>query len=929
MPNDSHRDLPDVSLFASPGFDGSGYVICQSDANNGIPCNLTTGEVNFLVVGGTSASAPAFAGVMALINQKESTAQNPAPRQGNANYVLYALAKKSGASCASIQKEAAGCTFNDITHGNSYIKTQYGSSAGTNSVPCKGGSLNCSVTSASENGVLVETTSSTTEAWTVTTGYDLATGLGSVNINNLATNWGTVSTVATTTTLTLSPTTGITHGTGENVTVNIAVTPKSGTATGDVSLIATISGPNGSTTQGLDQFTLNTSGKVVNGTTTSLPGGTNYQVYAHYAGDGTNAPSDSAPVSVTVGKETSQTFIVVPTFNSSGNQTSGNTSSVPYGSFYIISLFATDKNAVASSTGPPNPACYQVYALTCPTGTITLTDGGAPLGTGGGGAGVFNLSSSGYTQDLAVNLLGGTHTLSATYSGDNSYQSSTSATTTFVVTPALTSLTLAAPSNPVVGIPNTITANGRESDPNGGVAPTGTITVYDGSSVLGSPVTFLGYEGPGAGFSIGVPVTFASGGNHSLTAKYSGDANYGSATTSAQIVHALYLPTLNVQASSTNIPYGTSITVTATVNTGQKTPTITGQITFGSTSGLDTISVGPTTQGTDSSGNLILQATATLVPQVTEYFYASYAGDSNYAPTGQSFVTLTVNIPDFTLGPPNGLNVIAVAGQPASGQVSITPLTQTPSTVQLSFLNSAPIIFGYNITLSPQQVNLNGSMLPATVTITPSNSAPLSVMSSKPRHAGLYPFERRNWWLLSFATALAGLWLLGRSQRRKRFRTALGLAAASFIFLILGCGGGGGSVGQGGGGGTGGSGSGGSLQPTTITLTTSNAKVSQTGTFTLTATVSGQSPTGTVQFYNYGSSYGLPVILTNGQAQTQGISNSVALYKFTASYSGDSNNKPSTSTASVTQVVTGTVSYTVVAATGGDIHILNGYVGLQ
>src|SRR5208337_4331641 len=106
---------------------------------------------------------------------------------------------------------------NDVTHGNGYIATEYGSSVGTNSVPCVGGSPNCSVTmTGGGSGVLVEPTSSTTEAWTVTAGYDTVTGLGSVNVGNLATKWGTVSTVSTTTTLTLSPTTGITHGTNEN-----------------------------------------------------------------------------------------------------------------------------------------------------------------------------------------------------------------------------------------------------------------------------------------------------------------------------------------------------------------------------------------------------------------------------------------------------------------------------------------------------------------------------------------------------------------------------------------------------------------------------------------------------------------------------------------------------------------------------------------
>src|SRR6202008_4743256 len=125
MPNDSHRDLPDVSLFASPGFDGSGYIVCQADADGGIPCNLNAGAMDFLILGGTSASAPAFAGVMALVDQYQA-AHGGSSRQGNANYYLYALAKSVGASCTSSAMEAAGCIFNDVTHGNSYAITRFG-----------------------------------------------------------------------------------------------------------------------------------------------------------------------------------------------------------------------------------------------------------------------------------------------------------------------------------------------------------------------------------------------------------------------------------------------------------------------------------------------------------------------------------------------------------------------------------------------------------------------------------------------------------------------------------------------------------------------------------------------------------------------------------------------------------------------------------
>src|SRR6266404_1712688 len=91
---DSSRDLPDVSLFSSDGKNGSFYIICESDQDitGGSGCNLTKFTTtapfhDFQAVGGTSAATPTFAGIVALVNQK--TGQ----RQGNVNYVLYALAK--------------------------------------------------------------------------------------------------------------------------------------------------------------------------------------------------------------------------------------------------------------------------------------------------------------------------------------------------------------------------------------------------------------------------------------------------------------------------------------------------------------------------------------------------------------------------------------------------------------------------------------------------------------------------------------------------------------------------------------------------------------------------------------------------------------------------------------------------------------------
>ena len=142
-------------MFASPGFNDTGYIVCQQDRNiyNDQPAcdlNTQTGYLDFHVFGGTSASAPAFAGVMALVNQYQA-AHGGSGRQGNANYILYALAKKSGASCTSSATEAASCIFNDVIKGSSRLPTG-GVGLGTNSVPCTGGKPNCSVAVASRHG---------------------------------------------------------------------------------------------------------------------------------------------------------------------------------------------------------------------------------------------------------------------------------------------------------------------------------------------------------------------------------------------------------------------------------------------------------------------------------------------------------------------------------------------------------------------------------------------------------------------------------------------------------------------------------------------------------------------------------------------------------------------------------------------------------
>ena len=153
-------------------------------------------------------------------------------------------------------------------------------------MPCAAGTPNCTVqTPGDQFGVL--------SGYTTGTGYDLATGLGSVNVNNLVTKWNTATFRSSATTLTLGPpTSGITHGQAVNVNISVAPGSGSGTPSGDVSLLT-------STGVSVSGFTL--SNGAFSGTTTLLPGGT-YSVTAHYAGDSIFGGSDSTPVSVTVGE---------------------------------------------------------------------------------------------------------------------------------------------------------------------------------------------------------------------------------------------------------------------------------------------------------------------------------------------------------------------------------------------------------------------------------------------------------------------------------------------------------------------------------------------------------------------------------------------------------------------------------------------------
>ena len=183
VPNDGLRDQPDISLFASNGAWGSFYLECMSDTSEGGAACTVKNDAIVQGGGGTSFSAPAMAGIQALINQRFG-------RQGNANYVYYALArqqfKQPNASACNASKldgslPAGYCVFHDITRGDTDIPC--GQTRNGKSYDCFGDS---------SGGIIGELSSSTSKsepAYPATSGYDLATGLGSVDATNLFNAW--------------------------------------------------------------------------------------------------------------------------------------------------------------------------------------------------------------------------------------------------------------------------------------------------------------------------------------------------------------------------------------------------------------------------------------------------------------------------------------------------------------------------------------------------------------------------------------------------------------------------------------------------------------------------------------------------------------------------------------------------------------------
>jgi hypothetical protein len=332
-----------------------------------------------------------------------------------------------------------------------------------------------------------------------------------------------------------------------------------------------------------------------------------------------------------------------------------------------------------------------------PTGTATFRDGLTQIGATSLGSGVAILSTS--------SLATGSHSVTAQYSGDTTFATSTSAALSITVSapPKTATTTSAAPSATHLTSGQMFTLNIAVAPKIGSGMPTGTVAIFDAQSPIGTSTLVAG----SATFS---SATLAAG-SHSLTVTYSGDSNFANSVSTAVLVSVSAPVKINTStsllASAAQITSGGSVTFTARVMPQSGSGNPTGTISF-----LDAQSQLGSVTLTAGSG----QFATTTLGLGTHPIAAMYSGDTNNSAStspATSVVVIAAAAPDYSLSL-SGSSLTVAAGATANLTLTVTPENGFKSMVTFA---CAGLPAGASCAFKPQAVNTSAGQASTAMTI--------------------------------------------------------------------------------------------------------------------------------------------------------------------------------------------------------------------
>jgi hypothetical protein len=389
-----------------------------------------------------------------------------------------------------------------------------------------------------------------------------------------------------------------------------------------------------------------------------------HTITAMYSGNTSyGSSSTTAPLlSQTVNKAATNLTVT----SSSTNNTSSINSSVTFSANITLpSGTVTPGGSVAFS--------YTPSGASSPVTSICSSSGLSLVGTSGGTA---TYTASCPTSTLPI----GTFTITATYSGDGNFVSS-SGTTSQTVNTANSTTAVSAELTPST-VDQTVSFQATVSGPSGGQSPTGNVNFTDTVNGTTTPLC------SNIGISSGVYVCTASGliqGTHTITANYPGNSDFQASSAAVmQVVNVAPSSLLLTPTASTVTANNVStLTFTATVVPSSGPIFATGSVVFTDTSGttqtpLCTI---PLTSG-------VAMCTPTSLPSGANAIQVSYAGDSNFAPVAAG-PTASVAVQDFGLslsGPPsvNGVPVVTVTQGSTNSNDLFSPVSISANPISIS-----------------------------------------------------------------------------------------------------------------------------------------------------------------------------------------------------------------------------------------------------